>query len=394
MKRNACHTFLSKAIGILFTVVLIFFFNEGISQSTTQTDYNPGNNSNPSISIEGRLFYGFINNYHNELKIFNTHVPAFEIGLLQITSLKNKWAAGYHFPRIGLSLFYTPFNNSKALGKAFGLYPHINFPLLQTSKQSINFRMGMGLAYFTSKFEPRENYQNLAIGSSLNALIHFMFDYQWHLNKKNNLSMSLGLIHFSNGSITTPNYGLNLPMASIAYSHSFNEDIQKRSTQTYPLFRYEKNKDFRLDYQMGYGIKRMNKIPSDKFQIFTQSLTLFKPLNNKSDIGAGLDFSWDESHKTLLSDEGINPPSGLGLAKYALAANYELKLDKLAFKVGLGTYVYAKEKAEGTVYEKLALNYLFYKNLYCSIELKAHAAKAAYIGWGIGYQFNFKMGKP
>jgi len=108
----------------------------------------------------------------------------------------------------------------------------------------------------------------------------------------------------------------------------------------------------------------------------------------------GVDFSWDESHKTLLLAQGINQSGGFGLAKYAAALNYELKLEKLAFKFGLGAYVYAKEKAEGPIYEKLAINYLFYKNFYASVELKAHAAKAAYIGWGIGYQLHFNTRKP
>ena len=62
-------------------------------------------------------------------------------------------------------------------------------------------------------------------------------------------------------------------------------------------------------------------------------------------------------------------------------------------KIGFGAYIYAKEKTEGPIYEKLALNYLFYKNIYASIELKAHAARAAYIAWGIGYQLHFKTRK-
>lgn len=348
----------------------------------------------PAFSIEGRLFYGFIGNYHNELKIFNAHVPAFEISLSKSTYRKKGWEILYKYPKLGLSVFYTPLNSSEWLGNAFGLYPHIDFPLIKTSGQNLSLRLGLGLAYFDNKFHPTENYQNLAIGSSFNALVHFMLNYQLELNKKNDLSFGLGVIHFSNGSITTPNYGLNLPLASIAFKHEFKESPQKQNTKAYPLFRYEKNNDLRLYVQLGYGFKEQNDNLNKTFQIFTQSMTLFKPLNKKSSIGLGFDFSWDESHKNLLLEQGINPPSGLGLAKYAAAANYELKLEKLAFKFGLGTYIYAKEKTEGPIYEKLAINYLFYKNIYGSVELKAHAAKAAYIGWGIGYQLQLNTGKP
>lgn len=393
LKRNTYHINLYKATGIILTAVFIFLFDQGQSQDVNADFYSPTEETHPSISIDGRLFYGFINNYHNELKIFNAHVPAFEINLSRSTFQKKGWEALYHYPSIGLSFFYTPFNNSETLGHAIGLYPHINFPLLNSSNQNIMFRIGMGMAYFNRKFHPTENYQNLAIGSSLNAMIHFMFDYRVQLNKKNSLLLGLGLIHFSNGSITTPNYGLNLPMVSVAFSHAFKEEPQIQNATTYPLFHYEKNNDLRLDIQTGYGIKEQNSIPSKVFQVFTQSLSLYKPLNKKSSIGIGFDFSWDESHKNMLLEQGIEPATGLGLAKYGSALNYELRLEKFALKFGLGTYLYTKEKTEGPIYEKLALNYLVSKNLYCSIELKAHAIRAAYIAWGIGYQLKFNTKK-
>ncbi len=355
----------------------------------------PSNSSKEknSLSLETRIFYGFLNNYHNELRIFNAHIPAYEISLLKSTSGKNDWEILYNYPKIGMSIFYTPFDNSEALGNAIGIYPHINFPLLKTTKQNLNFRIGLGMAYLDSKFHPTENYQNLAIGSSINALAHFMLNYQLLLDEKNTLSFGLSLIHFSNGSITTPNYGLNLPMASLAYSYQIIEGEKGMKNISSPLFRYKKNTDLRLDIQAGWGIKSQNNLLDKKFHILTQSFTLFKPLNKKSSIGLGIDFSWDESYKQLFLNEGLPQPKGLDFTKYAIAANYEMRLDKLAMKIGFGAYIYAEEKTEGPIYEKLALNYLFYKNIYASIELKAHAARAAYIAWGIGYQLHFKTRK-
>jgi len=346
-----------------------------------------------SLSLEMRIFYGFLNNYHNELRIFNAHIPAFELSLLKSTVGRNDWESLYNYPKIGLSIFYTPFDGSEALGDAIGIYPHINFPLLKTTKQNLKFRIGLGMAYLDSKFHPTENYQNLAVGSSINALAHFMLDYQLILNEKNKLSFGLSLIHFSNGSVTTPNYGLNLPMASLAYSYQITAGENGIPATALPLFRYKKNTDLRLDIQIGWGIKSQTNIFNKKFNILAQSITLFKPLNKKSSLGLGFDFSWDQSYEQLFLNEGLPQPKGLDFTKYAIAANYEMRLDKLAMKVGFGTYVYAEEKTEGPIYEKLALNYLFHKNIYASLELKAHAARAAYIAWGIGYQLHFKTKK-
>jgi len=391
LKFGNSHIFpsLANQILVLLSIVFLFLQTEASAQKTTIDSYK----KKSSISLEGRVFYGILNNYHNELKVFNAHIPAFEFSLLKSTTGKSDWEALYNYPKIGLSVFYTPFNNSETLGNAIGIYPHMNFPLLKTEKQSLKFRIGLGMAYLDSKFHPTENYQNLAVGSSVNSLVHFMLNYQLLLNEKNTLSLGLSLIHFSNGSITTPNYGLNLPMASLGYSQQIIAGEKGISAIALPLFHYEKNTDLRLDIQAGWGIKSQNNVFDKRFNILAQSFTLFKPLNKKSSLGLGFDFSWDQSYEQLFLNEGLPQPKGLDFTKYGIAANYEMRLDKLAMKIGFGAYIYAEEKTEGPIYEKLALNYLFYKNIYASLELKAHAARAAYIAWGIGYQLHFKTKK-
>lgn len=320
-------------------------------------------------------------------------MPAFEISLLKASSGHKHWETIYNYPEIGLSVFYSPFNSSDALGNAFGLYSHINFPLLKSQKQALKLRVGLGVAYLDAKFDPINNYQNLAIGSSLNAMIHFLVDYKIEINKKNSISAGISLIHFSNASVSTPNYGLNLPMISLAYTYRINEQTNKAPRDPYPIFRSAKIKGLRLDIQLETGVKSQNDVLDTKYAIFTQALTLLKPINLKSSFGIGLDYSWDASNKNLFSAEGLTPPSNFGLSKYGFSANYEIRLAKLALKIGLGTYLYAKDKTEGPIYEKLALNYLVYKNFYVGLELKAHAIKAAYISWGFGYQIHFKSKK-
>lgn len=374
-------------IALLFSIFFINEVNAQVDKSVLKTK------TAPSLLIESRIFYGFLNNYHNELRIFNAHIPAFELSLLKSTTGKKSWEKIYNYPQIGISVFYSPFNSSDALGNAFGLYSHINFPLLKSQKQALKFRLGLGMAYLDAKFDPINNYQNLAIGSSLNAMIHFLLDYKIELNTRNSISAGLSLIHFSNASIVTPNYGLNMPMISMAYTYKLEVENEIAPREAYPLFKSKKTKGFRLDFQVEAGIKSQNDVFETKYAIFTQSLTVLKAINLKSSMGLGLDYSWDASNKNLFIAEGLAPPSNLGLAKYGLTANYEIRLEKLAMKLGLGTYLHSKDKTEGPIYEKLALNYLVYKNIYVGLELKAHAAKAAYISWGFGYQLHLNSKK-
>jgi len=367
----------------------LFLFFPFLLFAQAKETINPKN-----IKLESRFYYGFLNNYHNELKLFNAHIPAFELSFQKISTGKQAWEKRYNYPTLGLSFFYTPFNGSAALGSAYGLYPHLSFPLIKKEKQQFFFRIGLGLAYLSSTFDPIENYENLAIGSSINALVHFMLHYNYQISTHAQLSAGISLVHFSNGSISTPNYGLNLPLISVGYVQAFAPAAQQKESATYPLFKKVKNKSFRFDIQMGYGIKSHSNFLNEKYSVFASSFVLYKKVNQKSMLGAGIDISWDQSYKALLEGAGIEPKTGLASAKYGLAANYEMRLHKLSMKLALGTYLYAQEKTEGPVYEKIALNYLVYKNIYASIELKAHAARAAYISWGVGYQLPFTIQKP
>ncbi len=382
--------FTKPSLLLLFVFCLTFFAQ---SQNTEQQDSDSTIKEKFVYSLEGRLFYGFINNYHTELMRYNTHLPAFEISLLRNTTSKQGWPYIYHYPQIGLSFFSTSFNHSEVFGSVYGLYPHLNFPLFRTTKQSLSFRIGLGLAYFNRQFDPIENYENLAIGSRFNALIHFMLNYQIHFGPSDHISLGLGFIHFSNGSIATPNYGLNLSLASIAYAHSFGGENKQPMEASYPLFHYEKNANLSLDIQTAYGLKRIPSELSGIYKVVTQSIGLSKNLNRKSSLEIGLDFSWDESYKVMLAEQNKTVPTDFGLIKYGFSTSYKMHLDRLSFKLGLGTYLYGKEKTEGPIYEKLAINYLFYKNFYTSLELKAHAARAAYLTYGIGYQIKLNKVK-
>lgn len=388
MKKSRFHTYFVCLAPKKPGLILFLLFPLFLHAQTKETE------SPKNLKLEGRFYYGFLNNYHNELKLFNAHIPAFELSLLKPSTGKQEWEKRYKYPTLGLGFFYTPFNGTTALGSAYGLYPHLSFPLIKKEKQQLLFRIGLGLAYLSSTFDPIDNYENLAIGSSINALVHFMLHYNYQLSTYAQLSAGISLVHFSNGSISTPNYGLNLPLISLGYIQRFTPAAQQKDLTPYPLFKKERNRSFRFDIQMGYGIKSHSNFLNEKYSVFAPSFVLYKKMNQKSMLGAGIDISWDQSYKALLEGAGIEPKTGLASAKYGLAANYEMRLHKLSMKLALGTYFYAQDKTEGPVYEKIALNYLVYKNIYAGIELKAHAARAAYISWGLGYQLPFTIQKP
>ncbi len=348
-----------------------------------------------NIQVEPRLYYGFIINHHTELEPFNAHVPAFELTLVKDTYGRKYWELIHNYPYVGISLFFSTLANHPAVGQAFAVYPFITFPMLRTEKSFIGFRLGLGLSYLTKTFDPLDNYKNIAIGSHVNVAVNLMGEYRWQINSATALTTGISLLHFSNGSTATPNYGLNLPMVSVAVSKRIskpNEKILLRKPSI-PPFSYKDNKIFIFNLMGGYATKNMGNVFGERYSVTMASLNVLKYFNEISAIGLSFDFSHDGSHKAMLERLGIMNPSFMTVMRPGIAPTYEMRISHVVMSFGVGFYWGGKEKSEGDIYEQLTLKYLVYRDIFASVTLRVHGARAAFVAWGLGYRLQYDWGK-
>lgn len=350
----------------------------------------------PNILVEGKIHYGFLYAQHLELELFNAHFPAYELIFEKQTYGRNKWERDYNYPLIGFSLFYSGIGNNPALGRAYALMPFINFPLVKNEKMSIGFRLALGIGYITHPFDRIENYKNLAIGSHLNAAVNIMADYRYMINDILTISGGISLQHFSNGSLKLPNYGINTPLVNLGVAYRpfrENRNITNRfiaPTEPYSaiIHRYIEI------YFGGYlGYKNMMAVYGKNFWVTHFYANGFLPVSPKSKFGIGLDLSYDPSQITLLEMNGTPVPNKLSILRPGVNGAYNLAMGKLGINLNLGCYFGGKEKSNGPLYEKIAVQYNLTKELFASVMLKVHWGRADYIGWGIGYTFNVSYGK-
>ncbi|OYT16474.1 MAG: hypothetical protein B7C24_07505 [Bacteroidetes bacterium 4572_77] len=348
-----------------------------------------------NLQIEARGYFGFLYSHHTELEIFNAHFPAFEITLLKDTYGRKYWQRLHNYPIIGVSAFYTPLGKNKAIGQAFALYPFITFPIVKDEKNFVGFRFGLGLSYLTKTFHPIDNYKNIAIGSHVNVAINLMGEYRRKINESTELSFALSLIHFSNGSMATPNYGLNLPMASLGFSKRLGKpnDIINERRPSIPTFSYKPNKIYIYNITAGYATKNMGNVFGERFDVYYASVSVLKYFNEKSSIGISGDFSWDGSHKAMQEKKGIENPSFITVMRPGFSVAYELKISRLILGANLGIYWGGKEKSDGDFYEQLVVKYLVLDQMFVSVNLRAHMARAAFVSWGIGYRLQYDYGR-
>lgn len=164
------------------------------------------------VSLESKIHYSFIIPHHSKMwALTDGFFPVVEASVLLQTDGHRQYQYRRRYPQIGLTYLYADFGGSDPLGVMHALVPNIRLPLLRRDKIQITFGVGVGVAYLTKKYDRIENYQNLTIGSHYNAAVHFQLKTNIRLSEQFRASAGISMAHVSNGTIKTPNYGLNMP---------------------------------------------------------------------------------------------------------------------------------------------------------------------------------------
>lgn len=344
-----------------------------------------------NLLLEGRSNYGFLINHHLEMQVYNSHFTAFEINLGSETYGKSHWEAMYDYPSIGISYWYSNLGNSEFVGKANALFPYISFPLMRREKYALNFRAGCGLGYLTQHFDRLSNYKYLAIGSHLNAAVNLLFEIRCSPSPRTELSAGLALMHFSNGSLKTPNFGINIPTASLAFAYRLarkNEYISKDHLPEITGFEFDGHKNTELDISGSLGMKELPAY-GKRFYVYALSGNAFKTISYKSKLGVGFDLTYDNSDLYIAEVKQVYIKHRGEIIKPAANLGYQLNLSRTSFIFNMGFYLGGKVKSTADTYFKISTRVMLSQNIFTSLILKSHFAQVDFIGLGLGYKIKF-----
>jgi len=371
--------FVKHRLAVLFIVALVLFKVQASAQHKLW-----GSN----LLLEGRVNYGFMINHHLEMKIFNAHFPSFEINLGKETYGRDRWQSLYGYPFIGISYWYSQMGNSKFLGSANAVFPYVNYPLIRNTKHELNFRVGLGLAYLTKRFDRLENYKYIAIGSHVNAAINLQAEYRWRFDPRMNFAVGLALMHFSNGSTKTPNYGINTPSLNLAFAYRLSKENTYLNKKLIPsLYTFEFPGVKSIDFSLGAtaAFKDMGSEYGRTFMIYNFNASVTKQFTYKSTAGIGLDVTYNESDYYFADLNSIPYERNSELLRIGIGPMYQLNMSKLSYIFGLGFYLKGKLVPE-TSYFRVGLQYQITKGLFANLTLRTHFGQADFVGIGIGYK--------
>lgn len=301
------------------------------------------------------------------------------------TDGREAWQRAWHSPEFGVGFQIGTLGNNKLLGYSNSLFAFIGIPIIETEHVIFKYRIGTGLAYLTKEFNIRSNYLNVAIGSNLNAHIHFSIladikPFKIPLY----FSPSFAFNHYSSGAISAPNLGINQFTVNMGIKYLYCQYPYSTIKGRKP---YLNNPEWELSIAYSTAIKK-NTVYSKYSSINSISADAGLRINFKRSFGFGTIFSFDTSIKLWLEKQQKYNNVG-DLFRLGIHLYQELYFtENLSLLMYFGGYAYNKYYTNtlSWFYTKIGLRYTFKQGIFSGIALKARNFAADNIELSAGYK--------
>ncbi|AZQ43558.1 acyloxyacyl hydrolase [Nonlabens ponticola] len=362
------------------------FAKAGFSQSNSNSTSND-KNLDKIFTIDASYLYGTILQHNPDIShLITDHPTAILLSYNRKTYGGQEWQSRYNFPDYGFSFAYQDMKN-RFLGEAYGAYAHYNFYFFNRNMQ---FRVGQGISYMTRPFDVDSNPQNNAYGTRLTSSTYLLGNY-----RKENLFHGFGfqvgasIIHYSNANVRAPNNSTNTWLFNAGVNYTFNhEEIPEY--KIWPKRKY--TEPIGLTAVARLGFNESDYRGSGQYPFYDFSVYLDKRINIKSSLHAGLELFIAEFLKEY-RDYRVNsfPEDDIdgdeNFQRAGIFVGHELHLGKTSLLSQLGYYYYQPIPFESRFYNRLGLQRRLTDNIFASVTVKAHGAKAEGVSLGIGYRF-------
>jgi len=314
----------------------------------------------------------------------NDYTSGLDLRLLHNSDGSRGWHHLFHYPRLGLGYHHGSLGNKQVYGQAHSLYGFFEAPAITISPgTALHYRMSAGLSYITKTFDVQNNLYNIAIGSHLNLHYQLSMLATIRLTNEYQLVAGIGLNHFSNGKIQSPNKGLNLISGSLGVRYTLYEPDKSQKTEPIPDLP-DKN-HFSLIWS--HGLKDYNRFQPAVYYISSMNLSYERQYARMAKYGMGLDAFYNPSLKNHLPASPANDLTHPALYRLGVHLSHDVIVGDFSLTLQLGHYIYNRVFYITDLYNRIGLKYYGKKHLILNVSLKSHNANAEFIEFGIGYQW-------
>ncbi len=315
---------------------------------------------------------------------------------------RKKWHQLHHFPTYGIGLskvWFQPTDN--ILGNPYATYLFFKEPFAQFKKSSLSYDFSLGLAYHWKRYDTNSNPEQKVIGSSVTAMVGFIIQYEFKLSDRLDGTIGIGVNHFSNGRIRSPNRGLNLYGLNTSVRYRFGPGTPQKKANG--IYRESKNihhpiEPFKSLYEF-YLVGSVGVVTTFRdinnrgiyYWIASGSIDVARHYSYTGKYGIGMDWSYDESLKVAYENDfpGSAVPTHL-LYWPGIHLSHEYMVHRWTFITQAGINLKAVGD-KGTGYGRVALRYDVSKHLFVRAGIRVYKTIVSdFIEWGVGYTY-YKM---
>ncbi|MCQ2973413.1 MAG: hypothetical protein MJ211_01235 [Bacteroidales bacterium] len=365
------------SIYIILNILLLTFSNRVFSSDTLKTKLP----RNHYLSV--RYLHGPVYDHRDLSGVLNfKQGDGISVEYLVETNGVREWETQYNLPRVGVAFYYEDFHYN-VLGKAFSTAIVSEFPCVKNNFFGLDLRFLAGVAYVTKKFDTDDNPLNLLVGSRFSAFFCFGPQIQLFKNQSTKLILGGNFVHYSNGCMQLPNLGLNLLQWHIGVESRIGEIAPKYQGE--PIKTTIERK-WTKSIVFSMGARESGQPEGPKYCITSLTSEISHKAGKRTKFGFGVDLFRDPSDQYFFNRDNIEY-SKKDFISGGIHASYGFNFGKTSATLHFGSYMFSKANSFGSMYHRVAVNYLITNNIIANLGLRTYFMKAEYIEWGIGYQF-------
>ncbi len=329
---------------------------------------------------------GFVITHNLPVENLRAHTQAVEISLLTRCIGSKGWQRAWHSPVIGYSLMYLTAGKNYPTGDALALTAHCNLWLLRTSKFSMQMRLGTGPGYNAKPFDRNNNFKNKAVASRLNVVMQVWATMRAKISTNLYFLTGAGITHWSNGSFSEPNYGLNVAHAVMGFDYYFFQKADLADFVGKKLPDYQRNPKHQFQISIGPGTKEyFSPNQHRRFWTLAISSSYLRRIGQSGQISGGIDFFYDKMHLYIPSEDSIKTVSNpFKVINIGIRSGYEIQVGKISLPLYIGVYVLNNNPVNGFYYQRAGVQYQFNKHWIAAVLVRLHGSRADNIEWTVG----------
>lgn len=314
----------------------------------------------------------------------------------------------YGLPTLGVGVYVANFYRKRDLGTPFSVFLFQGAKLRQLNPRlSLNYEWNLGGSFNWKYYDPFDNPDNVALGSSVNVHVGGSLFLNWRLSKKFDLNTGVGFTHFSNGASSLPNSGLNMANAFVELVYHFNrEEVISTLINPYPVPEYKKHIAHDLMFLISSREAKLDTVgtglPSPyghrKYKVLGLSYAHMISNSYRYKWGPSIEATYDESSGvTSWREEHPETKKFYDRAKlgkfndrFSLGVSLKGEISMPAYAVfaNLGYDIIHGNKEDQRLYQILGVKVYLKDNLFGTFGIRAtNFGKAQYLFWNLGYTF-------